>query len=391
MLIGRQAIVIGAGIGGLTAAIALAQRGASVTVLEQADEIAEVGAGMQISPNGMAVFEAMGLASAVGQIGMPLSSVSLRDHAKGKNVVRMDVAAAKFAHPWLLVHRADLISVLSEAADAAGVQIELGVRVDGLVDEGRGGVALADGRTLRAGVIVAADGVRSEFRQIIDPSGAPKFRGQVAWRAVIPGDGTDPGNVSVFVGPGSHLVRYPLRGGRLINLVAVQERKAWAEEGWHTLDDPSVLRAAFRKYAPEVQSDLEKLRDVHLWGLFRRPVARRWCRGRVALLGDAAHATLPFMAQGAVMAVEDAWVLGECLSGSEGVEAGLALYEARRVARCRKVVAAADKNAWAYHLRMPGVRDLAHVGLGLGEKLRPGMALSRFDWIYRKDVTQPDP
>lgn len=388
MLIGRQAIVVGGGIGGLTAAVALAQRGATVSVLERAEEIAEVGAGLQISPNGMAVYEAMGLAEAVTQIGIPVNGVTLRNHKDARSVVHMDVARAKFDHPWLLVHRADLISVLAEAADACGVQIELGAEVSGLADEGRGGVDLADGRTLRAGVIVAADGVRSEIRPLLDNSSAPKFRGQVAWRGVVPGDGSETGEVSVYLGPGSHLVRYPLRGGRLINLVAVQERKAWADEGWHLQDDPSVVREAFASYAPEIQRDLEKLRQVHLWGLFRRPVARHWTKGRVALLGDAAHATLPFMAQGAVMAIEDAWVLAECLATSDGVEVGLALYESRRKTRCRKVVGAADRNAWAYHLRMPGVRQLAHKGLGLGERLRPGAALSQFDWIYRENVSK---
>lgn len=391
MLIGRQAIVIGGGIGGLTAAVALAQRGATVTVLERADDIAEVGAGLQISPNGMAVFDAMGLADVVRQIGMPVNGVTLRDHDDAKPVLKMDIAAASFGHPWLLVHRADLVSVLAKAAEAIGVQIELGAEVAGLVDEGRGGVKLADGRTLRAGVIVAADGVRSLIRPHMDQAGAPKFRGQVAWRAVVPGDGDEPGDVSVFLGPGSHLVRYPLRGGRLINLVAVQERKAWADDGWHIQDDPSVVRDAFQAYAPVVQQDLAKLREVHLWGLFRRPVARNWVKGRVALLGDAAHATLPFMAQGAVLAVEDAWVLAESLSTSDGVEAGLALYESKRKARCRKVVGAADRNAWAYHLRMPVFRDLAHIGLGLSERLRPGTALSKFDWVYREDVTRNRP
>lgn len=387
MLIGRQAVVVGAGIGGLTAALALAQRGASVAVLEQAEEIAEVGAGLQLSPNGLAVLAAMGLGAEIEKIGLPLAGVTLRDYRAGRSVLHMDVEGAAYEHPWLLVHRADLISVLAQACDEAGVQIHLGTRVTELVDEGRGGVLLADGRSLRAGVIIAADGVRSMLREYVDPAAAPKFRKQVAWRAVVPGSGEEPAEVSLYLGPGSHLVRYPLRGGRLINLVAVQERKAWAEDGWSHQDDPSVLRAAFRKYAPEVQRDLEKVRQVHIWGLFRRPVAKNWASGRVALLGDAAHATLPFMAQGAVMAIEDAWVLGESLVGTDTVESGLALYESRRKARCRKVVGAADRNAFAYHLKLPGARDLAHLGLGLGEQLKPGLALSRFDWIYRHDVT----
>ncbi|WP_172331525.1 FAD-dependent oxidoreductase [Mangrovicoccus sp. HB161399] len=388
MLIGRQAIVAGAGIGGLAAALSLAQRGASVTVLEQAPDLAEVGAGLQVSPNGTAVLEAMGLGPAIPKIGTPLSALRMRDHARGREVLRMDVAGAKFGHPWLMVHRADLLEALRAAAVSAGVRIETGAEVTGLAGDGRTGVELADGRVLRAGVVIAADGVRSRIRPLVDPAPEPAFRRQVAWRALVPGDGTALPEVQLVLGPGRHLVRYPLRGGRLINIVAVLERAAWAEDGWSHEDDPENLRAAFARFPADIRAELEQVQTAHLWGLFRRPVARRWARGRVALLGDAAHATLPFMAQGAVMALEDAWVLGDSLAGSDGVEAGLALYEARRKARCRRIVAAADRNAMLYHLGVPGLRQLAHLGLGLGDRVKPGLALRQFDWLYRLDVTR---
>ncbi|MEM8554285.1 MAG: FAD-dependent monooxygenase, partial [Pseudomonadota bacterium] len=380
----------GGGIGGMAAALALALRGASVTVLEQSPEITEVGAGLQISPNGMSVLSAWGVADALVARSVPVERVRLRNHRDGLDVVGLDVAGAQYNQPWLAVHRADLLEILTDAARSAGVQIELGASVEGVIEGGRKGVTLSDGRTVRAGVIVAADGVKSNLRSEVERVQTPAFRGQVAWRALVPGAGeAEPPEVSVFMGPGSHVVRYPLRAGDLINLVAVKERRAWAEDGWNHSDDPSVLRAAFEGYAPEIQADLAKVDEVHLWGLHRRPVAKRWTNGRVALLGDAAHATLPFLAQGAVMAIEDAWVLADCLVNSDTVEVGLALYESRRKARCRKTVASADRNAWAYHLRVPVFRDVAHLTLGLGEKLRPGMALGQYDWLYRKDVTAP--
>ncbi len=388
MLIGRQAIVIGAGIGGLAAALSLAQRGASVTVLEQAPALAEVGAGLQISPNGTAVLQAMGLGPAFPDIGTALPALRMCDGTSGRDVLRMDIAGAKYGHPWLMAHRADLLDALRAAAVSAGVRIETGAEVTGLVEDGRTGVALADGRVLRAGVVVAADGVRSRIRPLVDPASDPAFRRQVAWRATLPGDGTAAPEVQLLLGPGRHLVRYPLRGGRLVNIVAVLERSQWAEDGWSQEDDPANLRAAFARFPQDIRAELEQVETAHLWGLFRRPVARRWARGRVALLGDAAHATLPFMAQGAVMALEDAWVLGESLAGSDGVEAGLALYEARRKARCRRIVGAADRNAMLYHLGIPGLRQLAHLGLGLGDRLKPGLALGQFDWLYRHDVTR---
>ncbi|MBE3639760.1 FAD-dependent oxidoreductase [Mangrovicoccus algicola] len=388
MLIGRQAIVVGAGIGGLAAALSLAQRGASVTVLEQAPALAEAGAGIQISPNGTAVLEALGLGAALGGIGQPLAALRMRDFARGRDILRMNVATAKYRHPWLLAHRADLLAALESAARAAGVRIETGAVVAGLVGGGRTGVSLEDGREFRAGVVIAADGARSRLRPLIDPAPDPAFRRQVAWRALLPAAPGAAPEVQLIVGPGRHLVRYPLRGGRLVNFVAVLERPDWAAETWQQQDDPAHLQAAFARFPEEITAELARLETAHLWGLFRRPAARRWVQGRVALLGDAAHATLPFLAQGAVMALEDAWVLGESLAGSDGVEAGLALYEARRRARCRRIVAAADRNALAYHLALPGLRQAAHAGLRLGERLRPGLALSQFDWLYRHDVTR---
>jgi salicylate hydroxylase len=177
----------------------------------------------------------------------------------------------------------------------------------------------------------------------------------------------------------------------LRNIVAVEERQAWDEESWALRDDPMDLRVAFESYTPRVRGWLDQVQDVGLWGLFRHDVARVWQRGLphggVAILGDAAHPTLPFLAQGACMALEDAWVLAASLAGSDSISAGLAAYEAARKPRCARIVAAANTNARLYHLR--GVaRPVAHLALNLGGRIAPRAVLGRFDWLYRYDVTK---
>ena len=225
--------------------------------------------------------------------------------------------------------------------------------------------------------------MQSAVRARLNGAAKPFFTGQVAWRAVIADDGAPP-EAHVYMGPGRHLVSYPLAGG-LRNIVAVEERDEWAAEGWHHQDDPANLRAAFAGFAPAPRGWLDRVTQVNLWGLFRHPVARRWHDARTAILGDAAHPTLPFLAQGANMALEDAWVLADCLSARPVPEA-LALYQTRRRARVVRVIEAANGNARNYHLRNPLARGAAHAALRLGGALAPSAALRRFAWLYGHDV-----
>lgn len=388
MLLGLEVIVVGGGIGGLAAATALALRGARVEVLEQAPALREVGAGLQISPNGCRVLAGLGLLDRVAEGAVRGRAVRLRGHAGGGDVARLDLSALDTAGPWLFVHRADLLAALAGAAEAAGVILRTGAQV-AAAEAGAetAHVTLADGTRRGAGLVIGADGVRSVLRGAVAPGPAPAFSGQVAWRALVALEAPAAPEVSVFMGPGRHLVAYPLRGARMMNLVAVREEAGWAPEGWSHPDDPAALRAAFADFRPEVQALLARVEAVHRWGLFRHPVAGRWRVGRLAILGDAAHPTLPFLAQGACMALEDAWVLAAELAGTDSVAAGLAAWQARRRDRCVRIVAAADLNARAYHLRAAPVRALAHAGLRLAGRVAPGAALARFDWLYRHDVT----
>lgn len=384
---GRRVTVLGAGVAGLAVARALALRGAEVLVLEQADAIREVGAGLQITPNGAAVLRSLGLGDALAQEGMAATAVELRDGRDNGLVTRIDLARLRPGQDYRFLHRADLIALLADGARAAGVQIRLLQRIESVDLSGVAPrIVTSQGVEMEADLLIGADGLHSKVRGAINGVVAPFFTQQIAWRTVIPCEHDAAPVAEVHMGPGRHLVSYPLRGGTLRNIVAVEQRHRWVEESWNLREDPMEMRLAFEGFSPRVQGWLEAASDVWLWGLFRHPVARRWYSGAAAILGDAAHPTLPFLAQGANMALEDAWVLASALAESESIGVGLASYQAARAERCARIVEAANRNARAYHLSGP-VRDVAHLGLKLGGLLAPNMALKRFDWIYSHDVT----
>jgi salicylate hydroxylase len=385
-LIGQSITLLGAGIAGLACARALALRGAEVTVLEQADAIREVGAGLQISPNGAAVLRALGLGEALDRAGTAATGVRLIDGPTAEPVLSMDLRGRDFR----LLHRADLIALLLEGARGAGAELRLLQRIETVDLTGaRPRIVTAQGAVLTPDLLIGADGLHSHTRAALNGAAAAVFTGQVAWRAVLPeAEAEDTAALAeVHMGPGRHLVSYPLRGGRQRNIVAVEERSRWAEESWTLRDDPMDLRLAFETFSPRVRGWLDRVEEVHLWGLFRHPVARHWHGPRTAILGDAAHPTLPFLAQGANMALEDAWVLADCLARHDTPEAGFAAYQRARAARCARIVAASTANARAYHLSSP-LRDIAHLGLRIGGRIAPQAALRRFEWIYGMDVTK---
>lgn len=363
---GRDIAVIGGGIGGLTAAIALAQQGASVTLHEQADGLRAYGAGLQITPNGARVLNALGVS--LSNVSLIAQAVRPIDAMTGKGIARFDLFHQD--PPYRFVHRADLVNVLVDAAIAAGVHIHLSSRMT--VDD------------LSEDIVVAADGIHSDARAVLNGKAAPSFTGQVAWRAIIAAENA-PQEAGIWMAPGRHVVTYPLPGDRL-NVVAVQERDDWAAEGWHHSDDPANLQAAFADCAPALQGILARVTETNLWGLFRHPVAENWHDGRVALVGDAAHPTLPFLAQGANLAIEDAYVLARCLGESRDLRKAMVTYQNLRRARVARAINAAKANAKNYHLA--GLqRRIAHMGLrGIG-KVAPKAFLRRMSWLYDHDVT----
>lgn len=384
---GQNIAIIGAGIGGLAAALALRLRGADVQVVEQADALSEVGAGLQISPNGFAVVKALGVAPQLRALGVRAKAVDLCDYKNSRLVCRLDLARDTPELEYRFMHRADLVDLLYLACLDEGVEFTFSQTVTAIGEPDKPHIVTDTGMSMNPDFVIGADGIKSLMRGALGNSALPQFSGQVAWRAIVPNSCAHPDHATVHMAPRRHMVSYPLRDRSAINLVLVQERSQWAEEGWSQRDDPINLRNAFGDFGGMAAKLISGIECTHLWGLFVHPVASNWGQGRMALVGDAAHPMLPFLAQGANMALEDAWVLANCLDAQGPLEERLAAYQLKRKARVTRVARAAAGNAWKYHLSAPPLRWAAHLSLQLMAATAPRLLLGQFNWLYRHDVT----
>lgn len=278
--------VAGGGIAGLAVSLGLARQDACVTVLEQAEAIKEVGAGLQVSPNGLKVLDALGVGDAIRSAGIEAQSVELRDYRRPGVIAEVKLRRTGGETGYYFVHRADLIDILASAARDAGVKVRLLQKVDSVTLDAALNMKMRCGPAFQPEVLIGADGVRSVVRPAINGSEAPFFTGQVAWRAIVPNVIQQGPVARVYMGPKRHMVVYPLRDGTMLNVVAVKERAQWAAEGWMQPDDPANLQASFHDFGADVQKLLGQISDVNVWGLFRHPVAEKWHSGGAVLVGD---------------------------------------------------------------------------------------------------------
>lgn len=378
-------LVAGAGIAGLTVALALARRGLPVTVLERTDALQEVGAGIQLAPNASRILIELGLKDALDAVACRPRAVVLHSGPSGEDLARVPLGAAaerRYGAPHYVVHRGELQALLANAVRAAGIEIHLSSPVGRVLERGEAvHVRLADDRELIGRALVAADGVWSRVRRAAMGGRAPDASGRIAWRAVVPADQvpeTLTHDIGLWFGRAAHLVHYPISSGRLVNLVAVVT-DTWHEETWSGVGDPASLFARFSGFAPVVRDLLAAAGDWLRWPLMTvDPLSAAWNRSRIALIGDAAHAMLPFAAQGGGTAVEDAAVLADQMAATSDIPAAFSAYVHLRRPRVHKIWRLAEDNVRIFHMHglMAFARDSV-LKMSSSEAL-----MSRQDWLY---------
>lgn len=390
-------LIAGGGIGGLMAAIILAQHGCRVDLFEKSPDFTEVGAGLQLSPNAMQVHAAIGTAASISKAGFTPDYAALRDFKTGKIHLKTPlktICRPRYGQDYIHIHRADLQQILVQAAVDSDVTFHLGTTATRFHQTDNQVTLVTDNGAFTGDGLIGADGIRSVIRRQINDRAAPRFTGQIAWRGTAPAKALPehslPPAVHVWMGPNRHFVAYYLRGGDLINFVAVEERQQWREESWSLKGEPSDLRKAFNGWDPIVSQLIDAVPEPNLWGLFDHAPLAHWTQGRTALLGDAAHPMLPFMAQGSAMATEDAWVLAQKLLTIPNVNAALSGYELARKPRSSKLQALSRGNAKLFHEPAGIGRAFRNLKLAAATKL-PALQHMKLDPIYGVNVVKAFP
>jgi 3-hydroxybenzoate 6-monooxygenase len=391
----QQVLIVGGGIGGLTAALALAGQGIPSQVIEQAAAFKEIGAGIQLGPNVFRMFEQLGLIEPISALAVFPKNLIMFDSITGEEVTRISLGDAfrkKFHYPYALIHRADLHNVLLEHCRKSNlIKLDAGQKIVDL-DEANGAVTAktANGKAYRGAALIGADGLWSTIREFVVGDGKPKPAGHITYRAVLPTSEVPEQyrwwNMGFWAGEKVHFVLYPLRTGELYNLVAVFHSNRY-EEGWDSYGDPAELHERFAQTCAPVRALLNKIESWRMWVLCDRPPVKEWSKGRITLLGDAAHPMLQYLAQGACMAVEDAVCLADKAVEMDGdYAAAFRAYQAVRYLRTGRVQIMARIYGEFYHAG--GVaKELRNIMLG---SRTPDDAMAGMEWLYgeQKELTR---
>ncbi len=385
----EQVLIVGGGIGGLTTALALERQGIPSQVIEQAAEFKEIGAGIQIGPNAFWMLERLGLVAPISALAVFPNNLIMRDSMTGEEITRISLGEAfrkRFHHPYALIHRADLLNVLLDACRKSKmIRLDSSQKVVDLEETGNGiTVKTASGNTYRGAALIGADGLWSTIRQIVVGDGKPKPAGHITYRAVLPTSAVPEEyrwkDMAFWAGEKVHLVLYPLRTGDLYNLVAVFHSNRY-EEGWDSFGDPAELHERFAGKCAPVRMLLDKIDSWRMWVLSDRPPIKEWSKGRITLLGDAAHPMLQYLAQGACMSIEDAVCLADKVVAAKGDYASaFQAYQNARYLRTGRVQIMARIYGEFYHAG--GVaKELRNMMLG---GRTPEDAMAGMEWLYGK-------
>ena len=389
-----KVVVVGAGLGGLTAAVALAKRGIDVTVLEQSDELGEIGAGVQLAPNAMRVARELGIEQDVLAASYEPNRHVIRSWRSGRELAATQLKGVlheAYGGGYYGFHRADLHRVLQKHFPAD--RVRLGVKCTGVrQDAGGATVLLEGGEEVRADAVIGADGVHSAIRAALHGAESPRYTGNCCWRGVVPAKDVTLGAISpdmtVWFGPGASFIYYYVRGGELVNWVAMCEAPDWTSEAWKYEGGRDELVERYRRWHPTVRELIGKTDRFLKWALLDRDPLPKWSVGRVTILGDAAHPMLPYLAQGACMALEDGYEVAAELARNPGdVPAALASYEARRRARTARVQLLARSRAVENHLTSPWAQLKRNWRYAMQRLQDPKQHTYKIEWIYGYDVT----